>query len=221
MVSNDTTAQDQDGEFDDWIELYNLGDEEADISGYFLSDNGQNLVKYKIPDNIILPPGGYLIVWADEDNAQEGLHANFKLSKSGETIYLAGKDSVVVDFINYSDLETDISYARKPNGTGDFQLSDPTFNANNDWILSVDNIIINNNILLAYPNPANKQITMQFENNELINNILIRDIIGREVEQYHNLRVNQFIIDVTHFKPGMYFITTNEIFTSKVIVEKP
>jgi len=221
MSSNDTTAQDQNGEFDDWIELYNLSDEEADISNYFLSDNGQNLVKFKFPDNTILPADGYLIIWADEDITQEGLHADFKLSKSGETIYLMDSDSVVVDFITYGEQETNVSFARKPNGTGDFQLSDPTFSANNDWVLSTDDLNIRNGVLLVYPNPASNQITLQIDNNkEFINKILIRDMLGRLIVEHKNLNKNQFILDVSNYIPGMYFITTNDMFNAKVIIEK-
>jgi len=222
MVSNDVTAQDQDDEFDDWIELYNNSTEDADLSGYFLSDNGQNLVKYQFPDNTILPANDYLIVWADEDVTQEGLHANFKLSKSGETIYLMDKDTVVVDFIAYTDQVTDVSLARKPNGTGDFQTSDATFNRNNDDMVSVNNFNFNNDALTVYPNPASNKVTLQFDNNiKLIKNILVRDMLGRKIVEHQNLNVKQFTLNVANFKPGMYFITTNEIFTSKVIIKKP
>jgi len=222
MTSNDSTAQDQNGEFDDWIELYNYGTQNLDISGYFLSDNGQNIAKFKFPDNTILLPNEYLIVWADEDGTQEGFHANFKLSTSGETIYLLDKDSTIVDLISYNEQVADVSFARKPNGIGDFQSSDPTFNANNDWVLSTDDLNIANDALLVYPNPAYNQVILQFEKNkEVIKSVLVQDVLGREIAKHQNLNKNQLTLNVSNYAPGMYFITTNKLFTSKVIIKKP
>ena len=84
MASNNTTASDQNDEFDDWIELYNNSDKSIDLTGYFLSDKSQNLIKYIFPDSTKIGSNDYLIIWADEDDEQPGLHANFKLSKNGE-----------------------------------------------------------------------------------------------------------------------------------------
>lgn len=222
MVSNDTTAQDKDGEFDDWIEFYNAGNEAIDLSGYFLSDNGQNLTKYEFPDNSILPANEYLIVWADEDVDQEGLHANFKLSKYGETIYFADTDTTIVDLVTYANLETDVSFARKPNGTGDFEISNSTFMANNDWVLSINDFNSTNDVVITYPNPANSMLTIQFENNKQpIKSVVVRDVLGREMVAHQNLNAPKFTIDVSYFASGIYFITTNEVITDKVIVEKP
>lgn len=131
MASNSSTATDQDGEYDDWIELYNTTDATIDLSGYFLSDDAEEL-KYQIPQGTTLPANAYLIIWADNDIEQEGLHAGFKLSASGETVYLADADANIIDEINFGQQTTDVSFARSPNGTGTFQLQTPTFNASND-----------------------------------------------------------------------------------------
>jgi hypothetical protein len=61
--------------------------------------------KWQFPDDTTIPANGYLIVWADEDTtARPGLHASFKLGKSGETVYLTDTDShnnQVLDWVSY------------------------------------------------------------------------------------------------------------------------
>ena len=49
MASNSETMADQDGEFEDWIELYNNGSASIDLEGYYLSDNINNLTKWEFP----------------------------------------------------------------------------------------------------------------------------------------------------------------------------
>lgn len=131
MASNDTTQADQDGEFEDWIELYNNTNAALSLSGFHLTDDAEDLTKWAFPDDSSIDGDGYLIVWADGDLDQAGLHADFKLSGGGETILLVDADGAIVDSITYAEQETDISHGRFPNGTGDFQDMSPTFNAEN------------------------------------------------------------------------------------------
>jgi len=131
MASNDTTQADQDGEFDDWIELFNNTSETVSLAGFHLTDDIDNLTKWAFPDGSSIDGNSYLIIWADEDPDQAGLHADFKLSAGGETLLLVDADGAIVDSITYTGQATDISHGRFPNGTGDFQDMDPTFNAEN------------------------------------------------------------------------------------------
>ena len=131
MASNDTTQADQDGEFDDWIELYNNTDATISLDGFHLSDDAENLTKWAFPAGTSIAANGYLIVWADEDLEQAGLHADFKLSAGGETVLLVDAGQAVVDSITYTDQEPDATFGRFPNGTGDFRLMQATFNAEN------------------------------------------------------------------------------------------
>ena len=96
MASNTETLQDPQGEFDDWIELRNDSDQPFDLSGFYLSDDPEYAQKWAFPKGSWIPPNGFLIVWADEDGkADDGLHANFKLSKKGETVILSNNEGVV------------------------------------------------------------------------------------------------------------------------------
>jgi hypothetical protein len=128
---NKTIASDQNGEYDDWIELYNLSSSAVDVSGYFLTDDKDLRSKWKCPSGTSIPGKGFLIIWADEDTAQAGLHANFKLSSQGEEILLTSPDGVLRDKVRFSGQTIELSWARNPDGTGSFRWQTPTFNGTN------------------------------------------------------------------------------------------
>jgi len=94
---NYSTIADEDGEFEDWIELYNPGTEAVDLSGMYLTDNPLNLSKWEFPQGSVIGPDSYYIIWADEDSSQGIRHANFKLSAAGETLYLLDAELQFVD----------------------------------------------------------------------------------------------------------------------------
>lgn len=77
------------------------------------------------PDTL-LPHGAYLIVWADEDENQQGLHASFKLSKAGENIVLTQSNLNTIDLVSFTAQQTDISSGRYPNATGPFIMMTPS-----------------------------------------------------------------------------------------------
>jgi hypothetical protein len=131
MSSNSTTAADQNGEYDDWVELYNTSATAVDLSGYYLTDNNEKLNKWQFPAGTIINGNGYLIIWADKDEDQTGLHANFKLSAEGEELLLINSDSKIIDKVTYGVQTLELAYARKPNGTGSFAWETPTFNGDN------------------------------------------------------------------------------------------
>ncbi len=125
MADNETVIADQDDEYDDWVELVNLGDEPVELHGYGLSDDPDDLMQWMFPDTSI-EAHGFLLIWADDDEEQEGLHTNFKLSASGEDICLCNPSYVVLDHVNFGPQTVDISYGRYPDGTGEFQRMYPT-----------------------------------------------------------------------------------------------
>lgn len=132
LPKNSQFGSDEDGEFDDWIELFNPADEDQDISGYYLSDSKKNPTKWQIPDGTIIEKMGYLIVWCDGDSTRAGLHTNYKLSADGENVVLLDAEQQVIEIVEYPITLVEQSWARKPNGTGDFEWSLPTFNQPND-----------------------------------------------------------------------------------------
>jgi hypothetical protein len=100
MASNDTIIRDPQGQYDDWIEIYNYGTDEIDLGGMYLTDNLSAPTKWQFPVSnsalTTIPAGGYLLVWVDDDTTDYGLHANFKLDAGGEEIGLYDSDGVTL-----------------------------------------------------------------------------------------------------------------------------
>ncbi len=137
MARNESTLADPQGEYDDWIELKNTSDQVVDLTGMYLSDNPDNPLKWSFPDGAQIEPGGYLLVWADEDGGDEpGLHANFRLAGDGETIWLFDtieNGHTLLDSVTFEDLDEDQSMGRSPDGEGPMQvLSIPSPTRSND-----------------------------------------------------------------------------------------
>ena len=158
MASNNNIISDEFGEYEDWIEIYNKGSQSIDLSNYHLSDDITNLDKYTFP-SLILAPDDYFIVWADDDDEQGDGHASFKLSSSGDGIYLSDENLNIIDGFIFGQQELDMAYARIPNGIGNFNISIPTFSYNNDQFSSIAS------------NDINKEKKL----------IQITDLLGREV----------------------------------------
>ncbi|MEO0471972.1 MAG: lamin tail domain-containing protein [Bacteroidota bacterium] len=139
MASNDTTVADQNGEFDDWIELYNNTNTSLSLDFLFLTDDPNDPTKWAFPDTFI-GANDYLIIWADNDTAQPGLHASFGLSASGDNLWIGYADGTAVDQHGFGTQQTDITTGRFPNGLGSFQLMPPTFSAQNSTFSPIDSI---------------------------------------------------------------------------------
>jgi hypothetical protein len=126
MASNNLTIDDGDGGSPDWIELYNPGDVEVDLADWFLTDDEDNLEKWRFPDDpgidTTLSPGEYRIVFASGEDIypyvdpQGYLHTNFKLSTNDsgqdEDVLLVRDDGATIEHghEDYPEQFTDISY---------------------------------------------------------------------------------------------------------------
>ena len=125
MASNRSFIQDSQGQYEDWIELYNYGITSIDIGGMYLTDTLSDLTKWQIPASTTIPAGGYLLIWADNDTSDTGLHANFKLDINGEEILLINSNgTTLVDRITFSRQRDDISFGRVPDGGYDLRYFD-------------------------------------------------------------------------------------------------
>ncbi len=108
VSSNSQSLLDEDGDSPDWIELYNPGGDALNLSGYGLSDNKAQLFKWTFP-SMVLPVKGFHVVFASgKDRGYK--HTNFKISSSGETLYLSKPGGVIVDSVESPDLPSDVSY---------------------------------------------------------------------------------------------------------------
>ena len=118
----------------DWLELKNLSESPADISGWRIADNPAMRGSLTFPEGTVIPAGGFLTVYCVADHEAEGdeLVAPFSISRTGEKLYLSGGDTDT-SLLDVPVLSTDISYARGEDGVYGFS-SFPTFGAENEGI---------------------------------------------------------------------------------------
>jgi len=127
-----TIADPSDGDPDDWFELYNAGPTPVDLSGFTLTDNLSVTNMWTIPSGTIIPAGGYLLVWADDETNQNAvgtpdLHANFRLSLAGEAVGLYAPSGALVDSLTFGQQTNDISHGRWPDGNSSlYFMTTPT-----------------------------------------------------------------------------------------------
>lgn len=101
VASNQSGLRDADGDFPDWIELYNSGPDDADLAGWHLTDDRLDLTKWTFPE-VSLPAGEFLVVFASDKNRLDPaneLHLNFRLTSEGEYLGLvseAGDEELTV-----------------------------------------------------------------------------------------------------------------------------
>lgn len=116
LAQNVTGAVDENLQHEDWVELYNTSNQTVDISGMWLSDS-LVVLKFQFPAGTTIAPYGVLRVWADEDGTQGPLHANFKLSSTGESVALYNAAGTALhDSITFGPQTADVSIGRLMDG---------------------------------------------------------------------------------------------------------
>ncbi len=120
LVINELLANSDAEPGTDWVELYNPGPEEVDLSMVYLSDDRMNLLQYKLPDGIVLQPGEFYSV--HQGTASDGFP--FGLEFNGETVYLtaAKLDPTpvavrILDAVRFPVTPPDVTYGRYPDGS--------------------------------------------------------------------------------------------------------
>lgn len=132
MASNGTTIADENGAFDDWVEIYNPNGLAIDVGGMYFTDDLTDLTAWQIPINAssetTIPSGGYKIFWFDKEPEQGALHIDLKLGSGGEDLALiATNGSTIIDSYTFGPQTLDVSEGRSPNGTGGFAFfNNPT-----------------------------------------------------------------------------------------------
>ncbi len=117
MAANQTTLTDNNGIYSDYIEIYNAGTEPANLAGYGLSDDPQNVLDWKFPD-VTIQPGAYLVVFASgadkkaTDIEKGAIHSSFGISSYQEVMTLASPTGLILDQVTVSESQADMAYAR-------------------------------------------------------------------------------------------------------------
>ncbi len=114
---NSSTVSDENGEFDDWIELYNYGNIAINLNGIYVSDDSEKPYKYQITSDLVINPNSYKLLWADEQPQQGGNHLNFKLASEGEFLGIYTNELVSIDQIQFPQQVANVSYGRINNSS--------------------------------------------------------------------------------------------------------
>jgi hypothetical protein len=209
-ASNSQVMADQDGEFDDWVELYNNTANPIPMSGLYLSDNFNNPSKWAFPDTAIAA-NDYLVVWVDDDPSQAGLHCDFKLASSGESLAIFDNAGNILDSVSFFEQSPDITYGRFPNGTGPYVFMSPTFaaqNIENSQIKTLDSRL---GPWKIYPNPVHHQglqVELQVHRTSTIH-CSVHNTLGQLIwtRSFHlSVGKQQFDIPTDRWTKGMYTI---------------
>lgn len=216
MAGNDSVISDEAGEYDDWIEIANIGSEPEWLGNRFLSDDLSTRDKWKMPD-AWLNPREFIIIWADGQEEQGDNHAGFRLNRDGEEIGLFDAPSTgfrLIDRIIYTEQATDVSYARSVDGENQWTaMAEPTPGYSNHIPLGLSEFVPgqypdkypgrspNQNqesTLRVYPNPVSGE-WIYFSR---ISSGRITDLNGRSVLQFRD----QEQTDVGSLVPGLYLV---------------
>jgi hypothetical protein len=222
MASNDTTIANENGDYADWIELYNYGTAPIDIAGMYLTDDLTDPTAWQIPvstsNATVIPAGGFLLLWADKKPENGILHVDFKLSSGGEQIGLFEFNGIPIDTLSYGEQTTDVSYGRLPDGTDNWQFfTKPTPGASNSNATSVEEVTFpkNYNLSQNYPNPFNPTTTISysiptFRGKQSLNVTLsVYNLLGQKVatlvNKAHAPGNYSVQFDASNLPSGVYF----------------
>ncbi|MBP5684732.1 MAG: lamin tail domain-containing protein, partial [Bacilli bacterium] len=111
VSSNSYTYKNEDGEYVDYIEIYNGNSYDVDLLNYHLTDSIVDTNKWTFP-SITIKSHEYMIIYADRKNTCESTcHTSFKLNKEGETLSLIDDTGNIISRVRYPKLSSDVSYS--------------------------------------------------------------------------------------------------------------
>ena len=137
----------------DWIELYNTTDKEISLAGVYLTDNPAKPHKYQLSTansqllDLTIPPHSFRIVWCDEKEPVNQLHAAFKLENTDSAyICIRAADDSWADSLRYQAQGRWQTYGRFPDGADRFAKFDritigQTNRINTQTVISVSDMV--------------------------------------------------------------------------------
>jgi len=217
----------------DWVEIYNIEENPADISGWIFKDNDDEHI-FEIPAGTVLEPGGYLVL-CEEIGLLKQLHPeienaignfSFGLSANGELIRFYNHTGILVDSVVY---ENQSPWPIEPNGQGPtLELKNPFLDnaLGENWAASenhgtpgaINSSYISNIITEAgsdfsiniFPNPSNGNFQIDFycqDSGTAV--VLVFNYTGKIVAELPNEKILPGINSVKlneFLNPGFYII---------------
>lgn len=213
QAENVSTADDQWGEFADWIELYNGSNQSINLEGYFLSDRIGEPTQFVFPDTV-MPPESYLIIWCDMGLMEPGLHTFFRLGADGDDILLSDADTLTLDYVRFGIQIPDDTEGRFPNGIGPITCLAPTWSESNGGEMSVFDREVPESFEI-WPNPADDEVWIVNESAKR-EELAILNLQGSTVKTEW-LNSGKSKIEIDQLASGMYILRLANK-TSKLMV---
>lgn len=145
--------QDEFGEYDDWLEIYNPNNFPVDLSTYTLTDNAAQPQKYSIDIPLFIPANEFAVFWCDNQTGQGIYHTNFSLNNTvGEFVGLYNKTTQQFeDSLSFTPVPQNHSYGRESDGSATWIYFDqPAPNVSNQTTSIIE---FATNSFYVYPNP--------------------------------------------------------------------
>lgn len=199
MLENQVVEDDFD-EQDPWLELFVQGSSKLNLADLQISVNQESPWTLT---NRVVSENEYYTIWLDEQSTQGSNHAPFYIA-IGDTVYLRNSDGTVIDSTIVLSYDGVTSFARYPNGTGDFKELLPTHNKEN---IDATQALFTNTIFV-YPNPASDEVTVRLNSNKATLSILALE--GKVVLLGYDLQEGANIIDTSQFAQGVYLLRVSE-----------
>ena len=217
IVASNGTYKDEYGNTSDYVELYNAGENEVNIAGWYFSDEKTNLTLCQIPTTdstkTAIPAKGRIIIWFDKQPQLGVLHVSKGLSKDGETVILSRRDAWgdvgIIDSVTFPALQKDMSYSRVPDGSDNWVIQAATFNLPNSQATSIPAVEAASKV---YPTVVDDYITVE---QALGKQVKIYDTAGR-IFITVTCRSEKETIRLTDLPQGAYIIRTGNSY-SKII----
>ena len=142
VCTKNTKTAASDGQFYDFIELYNTTQSAVSVGGYYISDDPTNPKLYQIPAGTTVPAKGYQVIYCGVDETSGVQGTPFGLNKSGETLTLADSSGNVIEKIEVPALNDDYAFGRVPDGGENFSVLNQVSPGQSNPSSAVDQIVV-------------------------------------------------------------------------------
>ncbi len=211
LVASNNIIQDEFGETDDFIEIYNNGDKEVNVAGWYMSDiaGTPDIFRISTADSskTVIPAKGRITFWADNQPEQGALHLGVKFSKEGEKIYLSKANYlgtiVLVDSVTFPYLEQNMSFSRVPDGSSNLVVQAPTFNWTNGDVSGFER---QEAAIRVFPTLVTEYFRVTNASGQ---SVKIYDMTGR-LKLSEECTTDNLTIQTANFTAGMYFVTIGD-----------
>mgnify|MGYP000355470472 CR=1 FL=1 len=214
LASNTSAWPDEQGEYDDWFELYNASDDSLNVGGLCFTDDDGEPCRWQLPlhfpEKTTLPPHGFLLIWADGQPGQGLLHADFKLSAGGETVAIFQREGAGYgerERLDFGPQNPDVSWGRYPDGSAQTAPMLPTPGASNVTTGTGETEVLP---LRMYPNPFTERLYIHAETVEKPYRLMLVNMLGQTVYDANDQYAERMSVGRGGLPPGIYTVVVRD-----------